>query len=86
MNDDDLLRGYRPPGPPADLRARILSASAPWSAKASAERSSLLDWLPATAAVVLIVLLRVLAAGILDRVYDQVAGTDVPTQVEAPLQ
>ena len=51
MNDDDLLRGYRPAGPPPDLRARIAS-----SAKASAERPTLRDWLPAVAAAALVAL------------------------------
>jgi hypothetical protein len=75
MNDDDLLSGYRPAGPAPNLRARIM-----------AERPSLRDWLPAVAAVVLIVLLQVIAAGIRDRVYDQIAPRDVPRQIEVPLQ
>lgn len=56
MNDDELFRGYRPSGPPSELRARIAG-----SANASAERSSLRDWLPALAAAMLIVLFGTLS-------------------------
>ena len=50
MNDpdiEDLLRRYRPVGPPADLRARILSASRahrvwPWASAAAALLASAL--------------------------------------------
>jgi len=75
MNDDERLRGYRPAGPPPDLRARILHAGRATAqrcakgqrrAKALAERSSpersrRCDWLPAVAAAVLIVLFGVLS-------------------------
>jgi hypothetical protein len=81
MNDvDDPLRGYRPAGPPPDLRARIMSEAE------RATRSSLRDWLPAIAAAALIVLLQVLASGIRDRAYDQAAIPDLSQQIEVPLQ
>jgi hypothetical protein len=56
MNDDELLRGYRAAGPPPDLRARIER-----SAKASAERACLRDWLPAIAAAALIAMFSALS-------------------------
>jgi hypothetical protein len=84
MNDDDLLRGYRPADPPPELRARITSATR--RAQASAERPGLRDWLPAIAAAGLIVILQVLAAGIRDRVYDQIDVRDTPPQIEVPNQ
>jgi hypothetical protein len=46
MSDEELLRAYRPAGPPPELRARIVSAPSP----------RLRDWLPALAAAALIVL------------------------------
>ena len=55
MNDDELLRGYQPAGPPTDLRARIWSAKA-LAERAERERSDLRDWLPALAAAALIAL------------------------------
>ena len=64
MNDDDLLRGYRPAGPPPELRARIAATTGSAKASAerpSAERSTLRDWLPALAAAVLIVLFGTLS-------------------------
>lgn len=88
MSEDDLLRGYRPAGPPPDLRARIAAGGAKALAEraASAERPSLRDWLPAVAAVVLIVLLQVLAAGIRDRAFDQIDALEDPVQTEVPIQ
>ena len=80
MNDDDLLRGYRPAGPPPELRARIAASSA----KALAERPRLRDWLPALAAAALIALLQVLAASIRDRTFDQIAAPDQPPSIEVP--
>ena len=81
MNDfDDPLRGYRPSGPPADLRARIMLAVD------EARPPRLRDWLPALATAALIVLLQVLASGIRDRVYDQIDAQDAPQQIEVPLQ
>ena len=55
MSDiEDLLKRYRPAGPPPDLRARVLRA-------AEAPRSSgLREWLPALAAAALIALLSAL--------------------------
>jgi len=55
MNDfDDPLRGYRPAGPPSDLRARIMREAE------HATSSSLRDWLPAIAAAGLIALFSAL--------------------------
>lgn len=65
MSDDDLLRGYRPAGPPPDLRARVMSR-----AKASAERFSLRDWLPALAAAALIAMCSALSY----RLHDDMAA------------
>jgi hypothetical protein len=77
MNDlEDPLRGYQLSGPPPDLRARILR-------EADVTRKvRWLDWLPALAAAALIVLLHVVASGIRDRVYDQIAPRDLPAQIE----
>ena len=50
MNDDEFLHGYRPAGPPAGLRARIVNA-----------RRRLRDWLPALAAAAVILLFAALS-------------------------
>ena len=56
MNDfDDPLPGYRPSGPPADLRARIMREAE------RATSSSLRDWLPAIATAGLIALFAALS-------------------------
>jgi hypothetical protein len=52
---EDRLRGYRPPGPPPDLRARVMQAAD------SARPIRLRDWLPALAAAALIFLLSALS-------------------------
>ena len=56
MNDvnDDPMRGYRPAGPPPDLRARIMREAD------RATSAGLREWLPAFAVAALIVLLTVL--------------------------
>ena len=71
-NEDDPLRGYRPAGPPPDLRARIMMSSAnasAGSAKALAERipterSLLRDWLPALAVAALALVFAALSHGV----------------------
>ena len=50
MSYDEFLYGYRPAGPPAGLRARIVSA-----------RPRLRDWLPALAAAAVILLFAALS-------------------------
>jgi len=89
MNDEHLLRGYRPTGPPSELRGRILHTSGSVRLQADqnlTRQTSLRDWLPAIAAAGLIVILQVLAAGVRDRVYDQIATPNAPTPVEISLQ
>jgi hypothetical protein len=81
MNDDERLRNYRPAGPPADLRARITASR---SAKASAERSSLRDWLPALATAAVIALLYVAATEIRAAAYAKIVDSDALILVEAP--
>ena len=56
MNDvnDDPLGGYRPSGPPPDLRARIMREAD------GATSVGIREWLPAFAVAALIVLLTVL--------------------------
>jgi len=61
MNDDELLRGYRPAGPPPDLRARVVGSAKASAERPSAGRPSLRDWLPALAAAALIVLFGTLS-------------------------
>ena len=59
MNDvDDPLRGYRPPAPPPELRARILLQTG------QPHRSSVRDWLPAIAAAVLAIVFGALSHGV----------------------
>lgn len=76
---EDLLGGYRPSGPPPDLRARIVLDAD------RATRSSMRDWLPALATAALIALLYVLATGIRMRVYEQIADPDAVRQIEVPI-
>jgi len=58
IDTDDPLRGYRPAGPPPDLRARIMQGvEAPNS-------FNVRDWLPALATAALIVLFYTLNLGI----------------------
>lgn len=57
MNDlEDLLRRYRPAGPPAGLRGAVTGAVR------KSPRSTLLEWMPAAAALVLAVLFSWLAS------------------------
>jgi hypothetical protein len=79
MNDDELLHGFRPAGPPPELRARVMS-----SATASAERSSLRDWLPAIATAAVIALLYVAGTEIRAAAYAQLIETAAPTVIEVP--
>ncbi len=81
MNDtEELLHGYRPAGPPPDLRARIMrEAGRP-------ARAGFRDWLPALATAALIILLSLLASTIRGRAYDRVAEPDVPQNVEGLIQ
>ena len=90
MNDDELLHGYRPAGPPTELRARVMrSAKASRSAKAlaersSAERSSFRDWLPALATAAVIALLYVAATEIRAAAYAQLIEAAAPNVLEVP--
>jgi len=62
-SDDDLdriLARFRAVGPPPELRARI--AGADGGRRFRAARSRVLEWLPAAAAVLLVVLFHWLAA------------------------
>jgi hypothetical protein len=55
MSDDELLRGYRPAGPPPELRARILRESD------TRARVRMREWLPAVAAAAIIILFSALS-------------------------
>ena len=74
---ETLLRGYRPVGPPPELRARVLRnvrvPRRPWSI--------LLEWLPAAAAVLLVALFQMLAAYERSRVFEHFSPD--PVEVSA---
>jgi hypothetical protein len=78
MSDDDLLRGYRPAGPPADLRARVIEAVR------SPQPSTLRDWLPAIATAALIALLYAVATSIHAGAYAQIIDAVDIHEIEVP--
>ena len=76
MSDvDDPLRGYRPAGPPPDLRARI-------AREARRTRWSVREWLPVLAAATLIVLFSALSRDIYIEIDSRLAVPDDLRPVE----
>jgi len=57
---DSVLKRFRPAGPPGELRARVVTAAG--VAQALTPARAIAEWLPAAAAVLLVVLFHWLAA------------------------
>jgi hypothetical protein len=74
------LNSYRPVGPPAELRARIIRHAQ------LARAFTVREWLPALATAALIVLFYALASGIRTRIEMQILNQGDPPEIEVSLQ
>jgi hypothetical protein len=90
MDDQDLearLQGYRPAGPPRDLRARVVAARADGvRSRVPPGARHTLAWLPAAAAVLLATMFYWLAAAGRERVLTQLPAVPSSEAIELSVE